>query len=380
MRAIAQAVLVTASFVFGIGQPSAATFTVVTGALVGGFTPPTGCNFKLDGDIQPGDLAKLASARAQVEQLIARRLGNDASMAEQWKANSPVLCLNSRGGNFAEGLRIAKFLMNDVDGTVTTYVMNRAECYSACGLIFLAGQIHDRGGEDYPSRYLHVGGRLGFHAPYLVEPAEPDDQKKYSRRDMANVFKLAIRSVTDAIELFDRRTRGGPGLNDDNRPWVNASLFIEMLRKGPDELFAIDTVGKSGRWGINLVGVKEVGVLNTKALQRACDNVYSREGDSEAMSEEEQLYFKPLPPSDPVFNRLKRVKGVSLFEFQVVRSYNYCAVQAASSPTPKVENLIIKLYRGQSPDNLDLSNGGYEVPLWAAAFLPSTPLRNLLGK
>jgi hypothetical protein len=269
--------------------------------------------------------------------------------------------------------------MNDVDGTVTTYVMNRVECYSACGLIFLAGLINDRGGEEYPSRYLHVGGRLGFHAPYLVEPAEPDDQK-YSRRDMANVFKLAIRSVTDAIELFDRRTTGGPGLNDDNRPWVNASLFIEMLRKGPDEMFAIDTVGKSGRWGIKLVGVKEVGVLNTKALQRACDNVYSREGDSEAMSEEEQLYFKPLPPSDPVFNHLKRVKGVSLFQSPQMRISNYCAVQAASSPTPKVENLIIKLYRGQSPDNLDLSNGGYEVPLWAAAFLPSTPLRNLLGK
>jgi len=111
MLAALQAVLAAAFFfVFGFGHPSAATFTVVTGALVGGFTLPTGCNFKLDGDIQLGDLAKLASARAQVKQLIARRLGNDASMAEQWKANSPVLCLNSRGGNFAEGLRIAKLI------------------------------------------------------------------------------------------------------------------------------------------------------------------------------------------------------------------------------------------------------------------------------
>jgi hypothetical protein len=58
-----QAVLAAALFfAFGFGQPSAATFTVVTGDLVGGFSPPTGCNFKLDGDIHPGDLAKLASA------------------------------------------------------------------------------------------------------------------------------------------------------------------------------------------------------------------------------------------------------------------------------------------------------------------------------
>jgi len=194
----------------------------------------------------------------------------------------------------------------------------------------------------------NVGGRLGFHAPYLVEPAKPDD-RKYSRRDIVNVFKLAISSVTDAIELFDRRTYGGPGLNDDNRPWVNASLFIEMLRKGPDELFAIDTVGKSGRWGIKLVGVKEIGVLNTQALQRACDNVYSWEGDREGIWEDERLAFEPVPPSDPVFNRLKNMKGVSLFQFQVIRSFNYCAVQAAPSPTPKVESLIIKLYRGLPP-------------------------------
>ena len=45
--------------------------------------------------------------------------------------------------------------------------MNGAECYSACGLIFLAGRVDDRGGESYPSRYLHIGARLGFHAPYI---------------------------------------------------------------------------------------------------------------------------------------------------------------------------------------------------------------------
>ena len=125
--------------------------------------------------------------------------------------------------------------------------------------------------------------------------------------------------------------------------------------------------------------MKEVGVLNTKAFQRACDNVYSWQGDSEGTSEDDRLAFNPIPPSDPVFSRLKRMKGVSLFEFQKMRSSDYCAVQAASSPTPKVESLIIKLYRGLPPDDPYLSNG-YEVPLWAAAFRPNTPLRSLLGK
>jgi len=293
--AIARSVLaVVFFFVIGSSQLSAATFTVLTGALV---QPPTGCNFKLEGEIQSGDLARLSAARAQVQRLISERLGNDASMAAQWASNSPVLCLNSPGGNFSEGLRMAKFLMEDFEGMVTTYIMNDDECYSACGLIFLAGKFVDRGGETYPSRSLHVGGRLGFHAPY-IDPAKLDDQR-YSRREIADAFKAAISSVTDAIELFDQRTSGGLGVNEDNRPWVNASLFVEMLRKGADELFVIDTVGKAGRWGIALVGVKEVNVLNSKAaFQRACDNVYSWEHDLKGFPGNDQL-FAPVPPHAP---------------------------------------------------------------------------------
>jgi hypothetical protein len=116
-----------------------------------------------------------------------------------------------------------------------------------CGLLSASPNLRpppllaDHGAE------LHVGGRLGFHAPY-IDPAKSDDQK-YSRREIADAFKAAIISVSDAIELFDRRASGGPGINEDNRPSVNASLFVEMLRKGADELFVIDTVSKAGRWG-----------------------------------------------------------------------------------------------------------------------------------
>jgi hypothetical protein len=72
---------------------------------------------------------------------------------------------------------------------------------------------------------------------------------------VADTFASAISGVTAAIQLFDGRTFGGPKVHDDNRPWVSSSLFIEMLRKGPNQIFVIDTVGKAGRWGIGLAGV-----------------------------------------------------------------------------------------------------------------------------
>src|SRR5262245_30641935 len=129
--------------------------------------------------IAAGDATRPAHARSRVQTLISERLGSDASMAEQWKSGSPVLCLNSPGGNFMEGLRIAKYLLTvAADHEVTTYVENGAACYSACALIFLAGRFNDRGGETYPARFLHVGGRLGFHAPY-IDPSDLED-KKYS--------------------------------------------------------------------------------------------------------------------------------------------------------------------------------------------------------
>jgi len=182
------------------------------------------------------------------------------------------------------------------DHEVTTYVENRAECYSACALIFLAGQLNDRGGESYPARFLHVGGRLGFHAPY-IDPSTLED-RAYSRTEVADSFKVAISGVTAAIKLFDVRTFGGPKLHDDNRPWVSSSLFIEMLRKGANELFSIDTIGKAGRWGIQLIGVKEVGILNTNAFRQACDNVSAWENDTEGSA---SPVYEPVPSSETDF-------------------------------------------------------------------------------
>lgn len=339
------------------------------------FTIPSRCNFRLDGEILAGDLAKVAAARAQVQRLISERLAANWSMAAQFASHSPVLCLNSRGGNFSEGLRIAMHLMNGsgADHAVTTYVEDRGECYSACALIFLAGSLFGRGGESYPARFLHVGGRLGFHAPY-IDPGTLED-RSYSRTEMAETFEAAIGGVTAAIQLFDRRTFGGPKVHDDNRPWVSSSLFIEMLRKGPNELFAIDTVGKAGRWGIGLVGAKEVNVLNVNVFRQACDNVSAWENDAEVFA---NPGYEAVSSSDGDFKYFTRLEHVTLFRIRGMRRTYFCLVRPLFSPQRRPEGLIVRLLRDiRSIEPGTMTFFGYEVPLWAAAFPSNAPLLSL---
>jgi hypothetical protein len=90
----------------------------------------------------------------------------------------------------SEGLRIAEYLMATASNhEVTTYIEDDAECYSACGLIFLAGRLNERGSESYPARFLYIGGRLGFHAPY-IETQKLED-RRYSRTELGESFQAA---------------------------------------------------------------------------------------------------------------------------------------------------------------------------------------------
>jgi hypothetical protein len=274
----------------------------------------------------------------------------------------------------SEGLRIAEYLMATASNhEVTTYIEDDAECYSACGLIFLAGRLNERGSESYPARFLYIGGRLGFHAPY-IETQKLED-RRYSRTELGESFQAAIRDVTTAIQLFDERSFGGPNVHDDNRPWVSSSLFIEMLKKGPNELFVIDTIGKAGRWGIGLAGLKEVGLLNTNALRQSCDNVSAWESNGEGYG---RPRYEPVSSSDADFKYFNRLQGVSVFRIRGGRHTYFCLVKPLSGPQDRLEALTVKLLR----DTLSIEPGattfsGYKVPLWAAGFRPNTPLLDL---
>lgn len=69
----------------------------------------------------------------------------------------PLVFLDSPGGIIQSGLAIGRFIQAN---RLETVVPNRALCFSACGLIWLAGN----------ERWLGEGARVGFHAASTAAP------------------------------------------------------------------------------------------------------------------------------------------------------------------------------------------------------------------
>lgn len=106
------------------------------------------CEIRLDGDIERGDLEKLKSQLPD---------GMGPGKA------GPTMCLNSKGGDFMEGLKLAEF----VSGGIATTIPANSSCESACGWIFMAGSHLDTGGSEW-SRGMDSRATLSFHAPLSV--------------------------------------------------------------------------------------------------------------------------------------------------------------------------------------------------------------------
>lgn len=170
------------------------------------------CGLEISGPIETGDAAKVATIL---------------------KRGVHTVCLDSDGGSYSEGLKIAKEI---IERGIPTIIGDGARCYSSCAIIFLAGSLQHEAARE-PFRHLHVRGKLGFHAPYLTLP-----NSSYSKADAEQLFKAALLAIADLLKLDGR---------GDNLP---KGLLAEMLRKGPAELFNVDTIGQIREFKIGLFG------------------------------------------------------------------------------------------------------------------------------
>ena len=199
------------------------------------------CNFYLEGRITSGDANKLRS------------------IVQAWrqvrKLESPRLCLNSPGGSYDEGLLIARVLMDESIGTA---VEANAVCASACALIFMAGSAPWKG---QLNRFLHVSGLVAFHAPYL-DLSQMTGQT-YSAADIAASAYLGLQAVNRLIKLGKDRVAH----------FFDNELLSEMLDRGPDEVFAIDTVIKIIHYRVALYGARAPR-LSPETLANACINYF----------------------------------------------------------------------------------------------------------
>lgn len=196
--------------------------------------------------------------------------------------------------------------------------------------------------------------------------------RKYGAGDITDVYRRGIQSIRDAIKLFDYRNSEGAGINGANQPWVSASLFAEVLSRGPSEFFLIDTVGKAGRWGIGVVGARVPRSLTDEHLRTACDNAAAWEKDELSRVNDER--FTDLTPSERA--RIEpRNGGVQVFRYVALRRIVYCAVLPMGQQDNTVDSIYIEL--GTGFDKLfypsDLVGGGRRLSPWAI-YPANTPL------
>lgn len=193
------------------------------------------CTHRLSGPITYGDVARVEQAMTSV-------------------SGQPVICLDSPGGSFAEGIALAKAFRAR---GIATLVETGDECLSACAIAFLGGSYEVLGTTTL--RALQPGGRLGFHAPSVALP-----DGSYSSEAVEGSYGAALEHITVAIRAF--------GLPDESgNVLLPNSLLVEMLVTPPEKMRLVETVNDAALWDIDLA--VELTPLDGRAFAaQACFN------------------------------------------------------------------------------------------------------------
>jgi hypothetical protein len=209
-------------------------------------------------------------------------------------ATTPVLCLAGPGGDFDEAIRIVSLMMTHRANPLQeknvlvfgTRIEAGTECLSACAFIFMAGMLCTGTGDICTySRVLHLKAKLGFHAPYI--PIPPDPQVTFDYKEFAAAHRTATIQMGRLAEAFSYPPQGSRG---EGQSWIRLWLFAELLKRNPDDFYVIDSVAKAGFLDIDLDGVPKVRQLSKTMMYYACTNLNEWTGGRPAEDEIAKRY------------------------------------------------------------------------------------------
>jgi hypothetical protein len=211
---------------------------------------PPPCPHRFDGLVDNGDLAQFQA------------LPTDPQV---------VICLDSPGGSFMEGIRIGAYMR---EAGLGTRLEQGALCESACSILFMSGsyiaeEIRFGTGDEEswqlgpkPWRTMHPSAQFGLHAPRLVVPTGQYDQESVTR-----AYDVALLTLSE----FSRQLmQTGPS----DAILFNPDLFSEMIATPHDTMFYIDTVDKAGRYAVEVGPVPPPTDPDAQTLITACATFY----------------------------------------------------------------------------------------------------------
>lgn len=198
---------------------------------------------RLFGEIEPGDAGRIEQALLDI--------GADSY------AQSPqirLIELNSPGGSFLEGIKIARTIRRF---NAQTVVRDGDRCYSACAIAFLGGNSLVSDGSPVPSRGIERGGRLGFHAPYLELPAG----SAYGSTQVESAYVAAVENISEFMNLADEVD-------------VPVRLSPILLHPDPSSVYLISTIESFVLFRISPQPIVAPPSLTPSLALNACQNYY----------------------------------------------------------------------------------------------------------
>lgn len=234
---------------FALAITSLGISTNAIGAEIGKANDPL-CLMELRGEIVKGDLQQFNTLADEILP------GSDGETT--WKN---TICLNSPGGNLAEGTALAGEIYKR---GITTIIRDGEACYSACAIMFMMGVA--QGGEmGWASRKMHKNAQLGFHRPYL----DIDSDEKVSIKALAVGFDEAQNALLQIFNLANSPT--GPFTT---RPMMKPDLVQAMISHVGNDFFMVDDVNRAGRFDIEIFGFQEPTDIDAQTAFIACDNAF----------------------------------------------------------------------------------------------------------
>ena len=208
------------------------------------------CKASVKGEIVSGDFEKISSLKSEFI------VHNGESTSES------IVCLDSPGGSFFEGLKIARLFYDEGIGT---YIGPNSSCYSVCAIIFMMGR--SRGYEvEGINRTLHIKGGLGFHRPYITL----ENTQKYTSSDVNEAFDFGVHGI---FELMNLATLPAPWQAGQMMP---PDLVRIMLKTPQEGLHYVSKVEEVVHWQISVDGLPDISSLTEKNLFFGCENMLSR--------------------------------------------------------------------------------------------------------
>ncbi|MGB6119213.1 MAG: hypothetical protein WBF87_13445 [Mesorhizobium sp.] len=238
------------------------------------------CFARLSGEIVSGDYDRFV---LEVAPLFP---GNDGESTHR-----NTICLDSPGGNLAEGVKFARYFYREGVGTV---IADGDSCFSACAIMFMMGTAT---GDEvaFANRKLHVNGVLGFHRPFLKITSHESVDARLLRIAADGAFSSAL----DLIDVANSR------IPWTGIPMMKPDLVQGMLRHQGQDFLLVDTTDEVGRWGIELIGAVLPTKLTEEAAFYACENSLQW---AVGLTEEDIAYSKHAEPH-PGYRRVKRIVG-----------------------------------------------------------------------